>query len=92
MVPITSAPPVNPVVAVIPHRVKQRLHLDNNRSWVIVNEVNRLIWPGVDLSPASVTPRSVAYSMLLPVLFHQIWDRFVELVRAGAAAAVPHTE
>lgn len=91
--PITHTPPADPAIAVeIPLRVKQRLHLDDDRSWVILNEVNRFIWPGVDLSPAPVTPRSVAYGMLPPALFRQMRDRFVQLARAGAAAAVPRTE
>lgn len=46
----------------------------------------------VPFALALVTPRSVAYSMLPPALFRQICDRFVQLARAGAAAAVPRTE
>ncbi|NKB55090.1 MAG: growth inhibitor PemK [Alphaproteobacteria bacterium] len=91
--PITHTPPPAPDIAVeIPLRVKQRLQLDDDRSWVIVNEVNRFIWPGVDPSPAPATPGSAAYGMLPPALFRQIRDLFVRLARSGRAASVRRTE
>jgi hypothetical protein len=35
----------------IPPKVKRRLKLDGDRSWVVTTEINRFIWPGYDLRP-----------------------------------------
>src|SRR5262245_51116870 len=41
VVPVTHRPPRDPSVAIeIPARVKQHLGLDDERSWIIVNEFN----------------------------------------------------
>lgn len=52
VVPVTHAAPEKPDEAVeIPLPTKHRLGLDAARSWVIVSEVNRFVWPGPDLRP-----------------------------------------
>jgi mRNA-degrading endonuclease toxin of MazEF toxin-antitoxin module len=44
--PITHSMPGDPDMGVeIPASTKARLGLDDDRSWVIVNEVNRFVWP-----------------------------------------------
>lgn len=50
------------------------------------------LWPLCAPALTSVTLCSFAYGMLPPALFRQMRDRFVQLARAGAAAAVPRTE
>ena len=48
--PVTHRPPKDSTVAVeIPQTVKRSLGLDLERSWVVVNEGNRFVWPGYDL-------------------------------------------
>jgi hypothetical protein len=53
VLPVTHAPPADPDLAVeIPRTTKRRLGLDDERSWVVLSEANRFIWPGPDLRPA----------------------------------------
>jgi mRNA-degrading endonuclease toxin of MazEF toxin-antitoxin module len=50
--PITHTPPAVLEKAIeIRAATKKRLHLDDQRSWVITTEINRFIWPGPDLRP-----------------------------------------
>lgn len=45
--PITHSMPGDPAIGIeLPASTKVRLGLDGDRSWVIVNEVNRFVWPG----------------------------------------------
>ena len=54
VVPVTHTPPDRPDEAVeIPAVVKRHLGLDEARSWIVVSEINRFIWPGPDLRPVS---------------------------------------
>ena len=47
VLPITHAQPPDPALAVeIPAATKQRLGLDDERSWACLTEANRFIWPG----------------------------------------------
>jgi hypothetical protein len=83
VVPITHSSPAGDAVE-IPLTVKRRLGLDEERSWAVVSEVNRFVWPGPDLRPV---PRGdderFDYGFLPPSLFHQIRD---QLLGGGAAA------
>lgn len=48
--PVTHAQPLNPSFAIeIPPATKQRLGLDADQSWIIADDLNRFLWPGVDL-------------------------------------------
>ena len=50
VVPVTHTPPADAAIAIeLPQRVKQHLGLDDQRSWIILNEGNRFLWPGYDL-------------------------------------------
>ena len=50
VLPITHTPPDHPALAVeIPAKVKNRLQLDDARSWVVLSEWNEFVWPGPDL-------------------------------------------
>lgn len=47
VLPVTHAPPSVPELAVeIPAAPKRRLGLDDERSWVVLTEANRFLWPG----------------------------------------------
>ncbi len=93
VLPITHAPPGHPSLAVeIPAKVKQRLQLDEERSWVVISEWNEFIWPGPDLRRLpGADNSSVAYGMLPPGLFAAIRDRFVALMQSGKSSRTPRT-
>lgn len=79
--PITHSPPRGAGIAIeIPPKVKTHLGLDNQRSWVTLDELNEFVWPGYDLYPVPNTPPGTfAYGYLPPVLFIQIRDRILAL-------------
>ena len=80
VVPITHTPPVDPDAAVeLPPATKKRLGLDDARSWVVVSETNRFVWPGPDLRPIHRNTNEIAYGFLPPKLFRQVRDRLVTL-------------
>jgi len=48
--PVTHSEPRSPQSGIeIPINVKRDLGLDNDRSWIILTELNRFIWPGPDI-------------------------------------------
>lgn len=80
VLPITHTPPSNPADAIeIPAATGKRLHLDSERSWIVISEANEFVWPGPDLR---VLPgrdeSSIAYGTLPPRFFSFIRDRFLE--------------
>lgn len=61
--PITHTPPVDLERAIeIPQATKQRLRLDDERSWIITGEVNRFTWRGPDV--VNTQFGSIAYGYL----------------------------
>ncbi len=94
VLPITHTPPSDPRLAVeIPSTTKLRLGLDGERSWVVLTEANRFIWPGPDLRPLrSGDAGSVAYGLLPYALMDDIRQRFIALVKAQRAGMIPRTE
>lgn len=54
VVPITHSPPRSAADAIeIPHKIKKHLGLDHERSWVVINEVNRVAWHDPGIVPVS---------------------------------------
>jgi len=94
VLPITHAPPANSSLAVeIPAATKRRLGLDDERSWVLLTEANRFVWPGPDLRPANAGDMAnIACGPLPFALFEQIRQRFIAMIRARRARLVPSTE
>ena len=90
VVPVTHSEPKDPLVAIeLPQPVKRHLGLDSERSWVIVDEGNRFVWPGFDLR---LVPRSNSrydYGFLPPRLFAAIATRFETVWTAQQGKAVP---
>ena len=85
--PITHSAPSRPEDAIeIPTATKARLGLDSERSWVIVSEVNRFVWPGPDLAPVPGKQRRFDYGFLPPRLFKTITSQIVERARARRLA------
>lgn len=83
VLPITHTPPRDPGEAVeIPAATKQRLGLDDQRSWIMLTESNRFVWPGPDVRP--VDSDSGYFGPLSPALFVEVKQRFVTLARGQA--------
>lgn len=94
VLPITHSPPPNPALALeIPAATKHRLGLDDDRSWVLLSEANRFIWPGPDLRPANPSEiASIVHGQLPFAFFEQIRQKFIAAIRARRARLVPRTE
>jgi hypothetical protein len=94
VLPVTHTPPRFADDAVeLPLTIKRRLGLDDVRSWVIVNELNRFVWPGPDLRPVPPTEAGrFDYGLLPPGLFRTIRDRFLACARAQRVRSVRRTE
>jgi hypothetical protein len=74
--PITHRAPDDAAAGVeIPSVVKERLGLDRERSWVIVNEGNKFVWPGFDLRKVPATDR-FEYGFLPPRFFNEVLAGF----------------
>jgi hypothetical protein len=93
VLPVTHSPPNDVDLAIeIPAKVKGRLRLGPEQSWVFLSEWNEFIWPGPDLRPVlHGGEASVAYGVLTPSFFAKIRDRFVALAEAGRANRVVRT-
>jgi hypothetical protein len=94
VLPISHTPPSDPLLAVeIPAAVKRRLKLDDERSWVVLAEANRFIWPGPDLRPLHPgDAQSTAYGPLPYGLFEEIRLKFIAALKSQAVRAVPRLE
>ncbi|MBN8925686.1 MAG: type II toxin-antitoxin system PemK/MazF family toxin [Rhodospirillales bacterium] len=94
VLPITHTPPTIPQLAVeIPAAVKRRLGLDDERSWIVLTEANRFIWPGPDLRPLrSNDAASVAYGPLPYKLFEEVRLKFIAALKSRQSNTVPRTE
>lgn len=81
VLPITHSPPQNLEHAIeIPAATKRRLGLDDERSWIVLTESNRFIWPGPDLRPLkSGDAQSVVCGLLPARLFDQIKKQWLLL-------------
>ena len=93
VLPITHTPPEHLTLAVeIPAKVKQRLHLDDARSWIVLSEWNEFIWPGPDLRRIpGADDASITYGMIPPGLFSIVRDRFLAIVKTRQASPVRRT-
>ena len=94
VLPISHTPPVDPMLTVeIPAKVKRRLGLDDERSWVVLTEANRFIWPGPDLRPStSADPASASYGPLPFALFEEVRTKFIVAIKLRRASVIPRSE
>jgi hypothetical protein len=76
----------------IPAATKRRLGLDDERSWIVLTEANRFIWPGPDLRAMRPGDASSVYGPLPYALFEDVRRTFIAALRARAARTVPRTE
>jgi hypothetical protein len=76
VLPATHRAPEDTTAAVeIPHAVKQKLGLDDYRSWVVVSEGDQFVWPGYDLRKVRSTDR-YDYGYLPPRFFRDVLAAF----------------
>jgi hypothetical protein len=88
--PVTHAWPDDLSTAFeLPPSVKRHLGLDDERSWVILDEVNDFVWPGFDLRPIPRSRDRFAYGLLPPRLFDQIMSRMRNAWREGQGNVTP---
>jgi len=66
VLPITHRPAEPARSVAIPARVKRHLGLDADASWIVLDEVNEFVWPGVDLRPVSPAKPGVWTFGILP--------------------------
>lgn len=94
VLPITHTPPSDPAAAIeIPQSVKRRIGLDSERSWIVLSELNRFVWPGPDLRPAVPgDPNSIIYGLLPTALILKIRDRVLDILKSGRATVVARQE
>ncbi len=76
----------------LPTATKTRLGLDDERSWVVVSEVNRFVWPGPDLAPVPGDPRRFDYGFLPPRFFKKITSQIVDRARARDLEEIPRRD
>ncbi|MGH7016576.1 MAG: hypothetical protein ACRED8_05765 [Caulobacteraceae bacterium] len=91
VLPLTHGAPADPSLAVeIPRRVKRRLRLDEERSWILLDEINDFLWPGYDLRPipGSQPPR-IDYGVLPPRFFDVVRTAFLSLAAQRRVKRVP---
>jgi phenylpyruvate tautomerase PptA (4-oxalocrotonate tautomerase family) len=78
IVPITHTRPRKATDAIeIPHKIKKHLGLDDERSWVVINEVNRVSWDDGGINPA-IPGERWEYGALPQSFVKQIQDRIRE--------------
>jgi hypothetical protein len=90
--PITHREPEAGRGIEIPPKVKAHLGFDTDRSWIIIDELNEFVWPGLDLYPIPGGRRDqFDYGFLPPALFQQVKEAILKL-DAAKKNVVPRTE
>lgn len=87
--PITHQAPKDADAAVeIPTAVKEHLGLDAERSWVMVDEANRFVWPGYDLRKIPGHDR-YDYGFLPPNLFQSVLSKARDWLKTHRLPVTP---
>lgn len=82
VLPITHRPSEPARSVELPAKVKRHLDLDADASWVVLDELNEFVWPGVDLRPISRAKPGVWTFGILPVeIFDEIRAKLAAFVR-----------
>jgi hypothetical protein len=81
VVPITHAPHGEDRAVALPPKVRRHLGMDDDASWIVLDEANEFVWPGVDLRPISrVRPGVWSYGVLPHELFEEVQARLRNLL------------
>lgn len=90
--PVTHAAPPNDAEAIeIPANVRKQLGLDRDQSWIMVNELNRFIWPGPDIRPAPGRETPL-YDALPDWLFERVREGILRQNSSGRLKVTKRTE
>jgi PemK-like, MazF-like toxin of type II toxin-antitoxin system len=83
--PITHREPQDLSRAIeLPRAIKERLGLDGERSWVILDHANEFQWPGPDVRPVpGREPTTIYYGPLPPAFYAKIRNQLIALLKAG---------
>lgn len=94
VLPVTHRRPDDLALSVeLPARTRQRLGLDDEPAWIILNEANRFEWPGPDLRPIpGDTEGSVAYGLLPAALYEVVRDKWLAAYDANKASQLIRSE
>lgn len=94
VVPVThSAPQPGSLMIEIPRATKQRLKLDDARSWIVLSEWNEFTWPGPDLRRLpGRNDASISYGILPPDFFAKVRDAFAKAVEEQRSHGVLRSE
>lgn len=92
VVPVTSQQPRPDRASVeIPAKVQAHLGLDGERCWIIVDEVNKFIWPGPDLAQIPDRPGTFHYGFIPPKLYKNIIEGCQSAAKARQLRSVTRT-
>ena len=96
VLPITHTPPSraeSDLAIEIPSDTKRRLGLDSDRSWIMLTEANRFVWPGPDLRiDRNGDPSSVVYGLLPEHIFERVRITFLAALKSRKAEVVQRSE
>jgi len=82
VLPITHSPSEPTRSVAVPLKVKRYLGLDADASWIVLDEVNEFIWPGVDLRPVSrAKPGVWTFGVLPSEMFDEIRSKLRAIVQ-----------
>lgn len=92
--PVTHTQPDDLSVAIeVPPKTRNRLGLDGDRQWIVLNDLNAFLWPGPDLRPAQGQgPESVIIGELPAALTTIINTRLQTRIKARRVAITTRTE
>lgn len=89
--PVThSVPDVQAAAVEMPANVKHDLGLDRERSWIVITEANRFMWPGPDVRP--LQDGSPLHGAVPDWLFVQVRSAIRELAGRGKVKITRRTE
>ena len=89
VLPVTHSSPADPASAVeFPSPVKRHLGLDDERSWIVVEEGNEFLWPGYDLRRLPQSDR-YDYGFLPPRFFDRLIEAFLARHSSGRGRLTP---
>jgi hypothetical protein len=72
---------------------KRRLTLDDERSWVVLDEANRFVWTAPDVRPAtSGDLATIVYGPLPYRIYESVRLKFLDNIKSRSAVTVLRTE
>jgi hypothetical protein len=81
VLPLTHRPTEPSRSIAVPPKVKRHLGLDPDASWIVLDEINEFIWPGVDLRPVSrVKPGVWTFGVLPSEIFDEIRTKLRDII------------